>query len=66
MAKFDNRPGVEIPVYTVATVPSAAAVFNAVDAKTNMIFVSDAATNACIAVSDGTNWLRADTGAVLS
>ena len=29
-------------------------------------FVTDAATNATLGTSDGTNWLRADTGAVVS
>ena len=55
--------GIQVPVYTVATLPSVPEI---TDGYTPVIFVSDAATNACLAVSNGTNWLRADTGAVVS
>lgn len=55
--------GIQIPVYTVATLPAVPAV---TDGYTPMIMVSDAATNATTAFSDGTNWLRNDTGAIVS
>ena len=55
--------GIQVPVYTVATLPSVPEI---TDGYKPVIFVSDAATNACLAVSNGTNWLRADTGAVVS
>ncbi len=46
---------------TVAGLPAIASV----DIGTTY-FVTDAATNATTATSDGTNWLRGDTGATIS
>ncbi len=47
--------------YTVATAPSAAQL------KTGIIYVSNGAGgNPIIAFSNGTNWLRSDTGAAIS
>lgn len=49
------------PTYTVATVPAAASYTG------HTIFVSNgAAGNPCLAVSDGTNWLRCDTLAAVA
>lgn len=50
----------QVPTYTVATVPSASGIAGTI------IYVSDAATNATLAFSDGTDWKRADTGLTLS
>lgn len=43
----------DLPAYTVATLPSAAT-------AGGMIYVSDAATAPCLAVTNGTNWKRCD------
>lgn len=53
---------IQLSTYTVATAPSAAS------AGTGAIaYVSDgAAGNAILAFSDGTDWLRSDTGAAIS
>jgi len=59
----ESKGGNLVPVYTVATLPTVPAV---TDGYTPVIMVSDAATNACLAFSNGTNWLRADTGAIVS
>lgn len=66
MSKFDQGAGQNIPVYTVATLPAVQTAADNAIVGTPVIMVSDAATNACLAFSDGTNWLRADTGAVVS
>lgn len=50
----------DLPTYTVATVPAATA------HESRMIYVSDAAGGAEPCFSDGTNWLRFDTRAILS
>jgi hypothetical protein len=49
-----------LPSFTVATLPSAA------DNPQMLIYVSDAATGAIPAFSDGTDWRRVDTRAVVS
>jgi hypothetical protein len=52
---------VQVPTYTVATAPSAASIAG------SLIYVSDGAAGAPIlAFSDGTDWLRSDTGAAIS
>jgi hypothetical protein len=51
---------VKLPIYAKASVPSATTNTGA------LIYVSDAATGACPCFSNGTNWLRVDTSAVLS
>jgi len=52
---------VRLASYTVATAPGAAT------ATGGIIYVSDgAAGSPIIAFSDGTNWLRSDTGAAIS
>lgn len=63
MSKFDQNFGEMIPHYTVAELPAAPAITSGL---TPLVFVTDAATNACCAVSNGTNWIRLDTGAVVS
>lgn len=51
---------VELPTYTVATVPSAAV-------AGGIIYVSDgAAGSPILAFSDGANWKRSDTGATVA
>lgn len=50
---------VTVPTYTVATLPDAVA--------GGIIYVSDgAAGSAILAFSDGTDWLRSDTGAAVA
>lgn len=51
---------VQLPSYTVATLPAAASYTACI------VWVSNAATNAIACVSDGTNWKRLDTGATVS
>lgn len=52
---------VTLPTYAVAGVP------DATTAAGQIIYVSDgAAGSPCLAVSDGTNWLRCDTLAAIS
>ena len=57
----DNLLGlqVQLPVYTVATIPTAAN-------QGGMIFVSDETGGAIPAFSDGTNWRRATDRAIVS
>lgn len=50
----------QLPSYPVASLPTA------VDATGSMVFVSDAATGSITAFSDGTNWRRVDTRAIVS
>lgn len=52
--------GVELPTYTVATVPTASAYTR------RMIYISDEAGGAVPAFSDGTNWRRVTDRAVVS
>jgi hypothetical protein len=49
----------KLPTYTVATLPTAASNLN------GLVYVSDGASNKCMAVSDGTNWRFPD-GAIVS
>lgn len=52
---------VELPAYTVATAPSAASLAGTI------VYVSDgAAGSPILAFSDGTDWLRSDTGAAIA
>ena len=52
---------IKVPTYTVATAPSAA------DIAGTLVYVSDgAAGSPILAFSDGTDWLRSDTGAAIS
>jgi hypothetical protein len=51
---------IKLQSYPKAAVPPAAANPGA------LIYVSDAATGATVCYSNGTNWLRVDTSAVLS
>ena len=52
---------IQLPAYTVATAPSA------VDIASTVIYVSDgAAGSPILAFSNGTDWLRSDTGAAIS
>lgn len=52
---------VNLPTYAVAGVPAAA------DYSGHIIYVSDgAAGSPILAFSDGTNWLRSDTGAAIA
>jgi hypothetical protein len=52
---------IQVPTYTVATAPSAA------DIAGTLVYVSDgAAGSPILAFSDGTDWLRSDTGAAIS
>ena len=52
---------IQVPTYDVATAPSAASIAG------TLIYVSDGAAGAPIlAFSDGTDWLRSDTGAAIS
>jgi len=52
---------IKVPTYTVATAPSAA------DIAGTVVYVSDgAAGSPILAFSDGTDWLRSDTGAAIS
>ena len=52
---------VQVPTYTVATAPSAADIAGAI------AYVSDgAAGSPILAFSDGTDWLRSDTGAAIA
>lgn len=59
--KVKNEDTVELCTHTVATLPAAAT------NEGGIIYVSDgAAGNEIIAFSDGTNWLRVDTRAVVA
>ena len=60
--KFDQLGhGEELPVFTVATAPAAASCLGQV------IYVSDGDTGSpCIAVSNGTNWLRIALGTAIA
>lgn len=60
LKKFSSAGPVQLPVYTVATVPAVASYTG------GLIYVSDAASQACPCYSDGTNWRRVDTSAILS
>lgn len=52
---------IQVPTYTVATAPSAAGIAGTV------IYVSNgAAGSPILAFSDGTNWKRVDTGAIIA
>jgi len=52
---------VQVPTYTVLTAPAATSIAG------SLIYVSDgAAGSAILAFSDGTDWLRSDTGAAIS
>lgn len=59
------KGGIQVPVYTVAEL-TALGVPTITDGFTPVAMCSDAATNATLVFSDGTNWLRGDTGAILS
>ena len=51
----------QVPTFTVATAPSAAAIAGSI------IYVSNGAAGATtLAFSDGTNWLRTDTRAAIA
>jgi hypothetical protein len=53
---------IKVPTYTVATAPSAASA-----GAGTLVYVSDgAAGSAILAFSDGTDWLRSDTGAAIA
>lgn len=53
---------VQVPTYTVAGAPSASTA-----GAGSIIYVSNgAAGNPILAFSDGTNWLRSDTGAAIA
>jgi hypothetical protein len=60
-----SKGGIQVPVVTVAQL-TALGVPAVTDGFTPVVMVSDAATNATLAFSDGTNWKRADTGATVS
>lgn len=52
---------VQVPTYTVATAPAATGIAG------SLIYVSNgAAGSAILAFSDGTDWLRSDTGAAIA
>lgn len=53
--------GVRLPTYTVSSLPSVP-----VTAEPAMIFVSDASGGSIMAFSNGTNWLRCDTSAIIT
>lgn len=61
----EGKGGQLVPTYTVAEL-TALGVPAITDGFTPVVMCTDAATNATLVFSDGTNWLRADTGAVLS
>lgn len=62
MPKFDQSPGQDLPVYTVATAPTAGS-----DLVGQLIYVSNgAAGSPVVAFCDGTNWLRVDTLAAIA
>jgi hypothetical protein len=53
---------IKVPTYTVASAPSAASA-----GAGTVIYVSNgAAGSAILAFSDGTDWLRSDTGAAIA
>jgi len=53
---------IKVPTYTVASAPSAASA-----GAGTLIYVSNgAAGSAILAFSDGTDWLRSDTGAAIA
>ena len=53
---------IKVPTYTVATAPSAASA-----GAGTLVYVSNgAAGSAILAFSDGTDWLRSDTGAAIA
>ena len=53
---------IQVPTYTVASAPSAASA-----GAGTLIYVSNgAAGSAILAFSDGTDWLRSDTGAAIA
>jgi len=53
---------IKVPTYTVATAPSASSA-----GAGTLIYVSNgAAGSAILAFSDGTDWLRSDTGAAIA
>ena len=53
---------IKVPTYTVATAPSASSA-----GAGTLVYVSDgAAGSAILAFSDGTDWLRSDTGAAIA
>jgi hypothetical protein len=53
---------IQVPTYTVATAPSAASA-----GAGTLIYVSNgAAGSAILAFSNGTDWLRSDTGAAIA
>jgi hypothetical protein len=59
----DVTGAIQVPTYTVATAPSA----SAAGIAGTLVYVSDgAAGSAILAFSDGTDWLRSDTGAAIS
>ena len=58
----DVTGAIKVPTYTVATAPSASAA-----GAGTLVYVSDgAAGSAILAVSDGTNWKRSDTGGTIA
>lgn len=61
----EAKGGIQVPTATVAEL-TALGVPAIADGFTPVIMCTDAATNATLVFSNGTNWLRADTGAVLS
>ena len=64
MSKFDQNVGEEVPVFTVANVPTPSAT---VSVKTHVVMISNgAAGSAILAFWDGSNWKRSDTGATIS
>ena len=53
---------IKLPTFTVATAPSAAT-----SGAGTIIFVSNGAGgNPCVAISDGTNFIRPDTGGAIA
>jgi hypothetical protein len=60
VSSAETGGAMKLPTYAKAAVPSAVANPGAI------IYVSDAATGATVCYSNGTNWLRVDTSAVLS
>ena len=53
---------IKVPTYTVANAPSAASA----GAGTGVYVSNGAAGSAILAFSDGTDWLRSDTGAAIA
>lgn len=61
VSKNGFEGAVQVPTFTVATAPSAA------DLAGTVVYVSDgAAGSPILAFSDGTDWLRSDTGVAIA